>query len=79
MALDSWQLKEEDARLASLQKGSVAMTVGWIVLGMAALCGLLLFQTFRDGTLLWRNMTLVMGAVGFMLVLWGNYLRKANS
>ena len=79
MALDSRQLKDEDLRLACLQRGSVAMTVGWIILGMAALCGLFLFQTFREGTLLWRNLTLVMGAIGFVLVLWGNYVRKANS
>ena len=79
MALDSRQLRHEDERLAGLQRGSVIMTVGWIILGMAALCGLFLFQTFRDGTLVWRNLTLVTGAIGFVLVLWGNYLRKANS
>ncbi|HEX8924965.1 MAG TPA: hypothetical protein VF786_04195 [Terriglobales bacterium] len=79
MAFDSRQLQHEDRRLAELQRGSVAMVVGWIILGMAALCGLLFFQTFRDGTLLWRNMTLVMGAIGFVLVLWGNYRRKASS
>jgi hypothetical protein len=77
--LNSRQLQHEDHRLVSLHRGSVVMTVGWIILGMAAICGLLLFQTFRDGTLLWRNLTLVMGAIGFVLVLWGNYLRKANS
>jgi hypothetical protein len=79
MALDGRQLQHEDARLAGLQEGSIAMVVGWIILGMAALCGLFLFQTFREGTLLWRNMTLVMGAIGFVLVLWGNYRRKTSS
>ena len=79
MALDSRQLQHEDQRLAELQRGSATMVVGWIILGMASVCGLFLFQTFRDGTLVWRNLTLVMGAIGFVLVLWGNYLRKANS
>lgn len=71
--------RTEDAKIDRMRTGSITMMAGWILLGMAILFGVFVFQEYRDGTHLWRYFIYGMGLIGLVLVLVGARQRKMNS
>lgn len=66
----------QDNRLDSQHTGSVLLTVGGILLGMALLLGIYTFQDIREGTstLLWT--VSVLTVIGLVLVAFGAWKRN---
>lgn len=57
------------------RRGSVLLTLGWILLWMTALTGMFAFQDIREGTYFWVVWSAIQGALGLGLVLAGSHYR----
>ena len=60
-----------DAEIEDNFSGSVLLTVGWTLLGMAFLLGVYTFSAIRQGTPSWLVYEGLIGAVGLVLVVAG--------
>lgn len=56
--------------------GSVLLMVGWILLGMAGITGIYVFQDIREGTFLWLVWNGVLGVLGLGFVAVGTHYRR---
>lgn len=68
-----------DATLGARRTGSVYMVLGWIILGMAALVGVFVFNAIRDGDMFWPTFAGIMGVIGLALVVGGAMVRKRGA
>lgn len=71
--------RSEDVKIEGLQRGSIKLVIGWGFLLLAFVGGLLVFQTYRDGTHLWRYMVYAAGVIGLVMVMLGSHQRRLNS
>lgn len=73
------ELEEEDKRINAQRNGLVMSVAGWVILIVAIFCSVLLIQTYRDGTHLWRYMVYALALVGGLLVVLGKRQIRQNS
>ncbi len=69
----------EDVKIEAMEEASVALVIGYLFIVVAAIAGIYTFQTFRDGTWLWRGYEITLGVIGVVLVGIGNRGRNINS
>jgi hypothetical protein len=67
---------EIEARMARQRNGSLMLTCGWIILGMAFVLGLFWYNSVKDGDILWRAITGSIALIGVVLIGFGNHFRK---
>jgi len=67
---------QEDARLAEESLGSVLMTLGGVILGMAAILGIYDFVDVREGTHLMLSMSGGLAVIGLVLMAVGEWKRS---
>ena len=67
--------QEIDRSVHSGHVSGVALTVGGIFLGMAALVGVFNFAAMRDGDTVWPTYTAIMGLIGLVCVVIGSVMR----
>jgi hypothetical protein len=67
-----------DAKLQAQRRGSVALAVGWTLLGFAMLVGIFVFQDLREGTRLFIGYSGVLALAGAILLGYGTRLRRLN-
>lgn len=70
--------QEVDTVLDTRRTGSVYLVLGWIVLGVAALLAIFVFNAIRDGDSMWLWFTGILGVVGLALVARGAYVRSRS-
>lgn len=67
---------QEDARLAQESLGSVLMTLGGVILGMAAVLGIYDFADIREGTHLMLTISGGLVIIGLILMAVGEWKRS---
>lgn len=76
MAVDR---RTEDVRLEAQRVGQMMAVIGWTILVVAIIGGIFVFQTYREGTYVWRYLVYAMGLVGAVLIFLGSRKRRVNS
>jgi len=70
---------QEDAAIEGRRSGSLMMVLGWIILGMAALVGIFVFNAIRDGDMMWPTFAGILGVIGLGLVIAGARARHRRA
>ncbi len=65
-----------DAMTYDLRWASILETVGWVLLVFDTIPVTLVWTGFRAGTYFWLYWTIIEGAIGFGLTMYGAYLKS---